>query len=115
MYIENFCWGRGSSKYYHGYIEGGWGYKSPKNVLRSMWLIPKLNCNIFTNFSKQAEGMETIKFCSQYSLDIQGNFMLHKIVSEVHFLDVISFFTLFSHCIRISFYVHLWTVGLAIW
>ena len=28
--------GRGSSKYYHGYIEGGWGYKGPKNVLRSM-------------------------------------------------------------------------------
>ena len=40
MYIENFWGGRGSSKYYHGYIEGGWGYKSPKNVLRSMWLIP---------------------------------------------------------------------------
>ena len=41
MYIENFWGGRGSSKYYHGYIEGGRGYKSPKNVLRSMWLIPK--------------------------------------------------------------------------
>ena len=40
MYIENFWGGRGSSKYYHGYIEGGWGYKGPKNVLRSMWLIP---------------------------------------------------------------------------
>ena len=40
MYIENFLGGRGSSKYYHGYIEGGWGYKGPKNVLRSMWLIP---------------------------------------------------------------------------
>ena len=36
--------GRGSSKYYHGYIEGGWGYKGPKNVLRSMWLIP--NCYV---------------------------------------------------------------------
>ena len=40
MYIENFWGGRGSSKYYHGYIEGGWGFKGPKNVLRSMWLIP---------------------------------------------------------------------------
>ena len=37
--------GRGSSKYYHGYIEGGWGYKGPKNVLRSMWLIPYEYCN----------------------------------------------------------------------
>ena len=27
---------RRSFKYYHGYIEGGWGYKGPKNVLRSM-------------------------------------------------------------------------------
>jgi len=46
MYIENFWGGRGSSKYYHGYIEGGWGYKSPKNVLRSMWLIPYVKKNI---------------------------------------------------------------------
>ena len=27
MYIENFWGGRGSSKYYHGYIEGGGGIK----------------------------------------------------------------------------------------
>ena len=40
MYIENFWGGRGSFKYYHGYIEGVWGYKGPKNVLHSMWLIP---------------------------------------------------------------------------
>ena len=40
VHIENLWGGRGSSKYYHGYIDGGWGYKSPKNVLRSMWLIP---------------------------------------------------------------------------
>ena len=45
--------------------------------------------------------MEMLKFCSQYYLDIQGNFMLHTIVSEVHFLDVISFFTLFTHWIRV--------------
>ena len=44
MYIENFWGGRGSSKYYHGYIEGGGGDKGPKNVLRSMWLIPKIYC-----------------------------------------------------------------------
>ena len=42
MNIENFWVGRGSSKYYHGYIEGGGGYKGPKNVLRSMWLIPNV-------------------------------------------------------------------------
>ena len=35
---------------------GGWGYKSPKNVLRSMWLIPYHNSNflyknkIFSSF-----------------------------------------------------------------
>ena len=54
--------GRGSSKYYHGYIEGGWGYKGPKNVLRSMWLIPK---------------KKMISWCVDDDLDIIG-FVVNK-------------------------------------
>ena len=57
MYIDNFLGGRGSSKYYHGYIEGGWGYKGPKNVLRSMWLIPK---TCYNNLAVLSSGHEQL-------------------------------------------------------
>ena len=64
MYIENFWGGRGSSKYYHGYIEGGWGYESPKNVLRSMWLIPKYTAEFISFWNN----FENLTYESYYHL-----------------------------------------------
>ena len=80
MYIENFWGGRGSSKYYHGYIEGGGGYKGPKNVLRSMWLIPRFYWKYFI-----------YKFCWNFCISLSFDFLFQCPVFQNDFSTGLNF------------------------
>ena len=58
MYIENFWGGRGSSKYYHGYIEGGGGVKVLKiYYVVCDWSLME-NESLFHDTTRQRSGVE---------------------------------------------------------
>ena len=72
-YVVQFC-GEGSSRYYHAYIEGGWGKKYPKMHYvvceQSLILTSSFLSSIHQIFSKYGHYIYLIK---QYEQFISGN------------------------------------------